>query len=250
MVKFVSPASGGQKGFTLIEMSIVLVIIGLIIGGILKGQEVIANARAKATINQMNAQRSAVNTYFDRYRALPGDDAQGALRVDARLVAGNGDGIVGVTSGATAALLGTANGTTLENYQYFKALLAANLLNGGEITPVATITGATFGVNSSLPTSPVSGAGVTVMYGGHDGDSTASTLRTAHWYRLHKTPAPPAAALSPREMAAIDNAADDGLPGSGGVRASPGAACYVQAANAIYALSDNIGCIGYFEAHP
>ncbi|MDX2223257.1 MAG: prepilin-type N-terminal cleavage/methylation domain-containing protein [Rhodospirillaceae bacterium] len=250
MVKFVSPASGGQKGFTLIEMSIVLVIIGLIIGGILKGQEVIANARAKATINQMNAQRSAVNTYFDRYRALPGDDAQGALRVDARLVAGNGNGVVGANAGATEALMTAAAGNTLENYQYFKALLAANLLNGGEITPVGTITGTTFGVNSSLPTSPIGGAGVTVMYGGHNGDGTANTLRTAHWYRLHKDPANAAAALSPRELAAIDNASDDGRPGSGGVRGSAGAACYVVAADAIYALADNIGCVGYFEAHP
>src|SRR5690349_19781918 len=84
-----------ERGFTLIEMSIVLVIIGLIIGGILKGQEIITQARVKSVVNVVNATRSAANTYYDRYRALPGDDQNATARVDPRLIAGNGDGQVG-----------------------------------------------------------------------------------------------------------------------------------------------------------
>src|ERR1700753_1601448 len=97
---------GRSRGFTLVEMSIVLVIIGLIIGGILKGQEVIASARQKATINQVNAVRSATSSYFDRYRALPGDDPS-ATSVDGTLAVGNGDGIVGANiTGGAAGLAG------------------------------------------------------------------------------------------------------------------------------------------------
>src|SRR3569832_423812 len=104
---------GHSRGFTLVEMSIELVIIGLIIGGILKGQEIISSARSKAVVNQVNALRAASGTYFDRYRSLPGDDASEATRVDARLVNGNGDGVVGTTS-ATEDTTPAAGGT-LEN---------------------------------------------------------------------------------------------------------------------------------------
>ncbi len=242
----------GQKaarGFTLIEMSIVLVIIGLIIGGILKGQEIIGNARSKAVVNQINAIRSATSTYFDRYHALPGDDANAPARLDARLVAGNANGVVGANAGATEATMTAADGRGGENYQFFKGLLAANLIGGGEVTPVGTVAATSFGVNSPLPSSPVSGAGVTVMYGAHDGDGTASTLRSAHWFRVHKSAATAAAAaaFTPRELAGIDAQTDDGMPGSGQVRGSVAGACYATGAGGLYVLGDNTGCVGYFE---
>jgi len=242
-----------DKGFTLIEMSIVLVIIGLIIGGILKGQEIIGTARSKAVINEINAARSAVNTYYDRYRALPGDDPNGNTRVDPRLIAGNGDGVVGPSPGPTTApgMANVSNANQGENYQYFKALVAAGLLNGAEVGPVGTIQSTAFGVGSSLPASPVTGAGMTVVYGTHDGDvSTPTTKVTAHWYRMHKDPAAAKAAFSPRELANIDNQVDDGLPSEGGVRGDGSANCAPQTLNAVYTLSDNIACIGFFLAHP
>src|SRR5262249_49069165 len=73
MSKLAVRTSAAQKGFTLIEMSIVLVIIGLIIGGILKGQEIVESSRQKNFITQLDSTRAAVNTFVDRYRALPGD---------------------------------------------------------------------------------------------------------------------------------------------------------------------------------
>ena len=64
----------GQKGFTLVEIAIVLVIICLLLGGILKGQEMITQAKIKNLINDFNGLSAAMYSYQDRYRALPGDD--------------------------------------------------------------------------------------------------------------------------------------------------------------------------------
>jgi prepilin-type N-terminal cleavage/methylation domain-containing protein len=92
-----------QSGFTLVEIAIVLVIIGLLLGGILKGQEMITQARIKNIINDFNGITAAVNSYQDRYRALPGDDLQAAGRWSlAANQAGTGDGQWTCSGGATA----------------------------------------------------------------------------------------------------------------------------------------------------
>ena len=57
-----------QSGFTLVEIAIVLVIIGLLLGGVLKGQELIENGRVKNAANDMNGIVAAYNSYLDRYR--------------------------------------------------------------------------------------------------------------------------------------------------------------------------------------
>ena len=62
-----------QHGFTLIEIAIVLVIIGLLLGGVLKGQELITSARVRNLISTQDGVKSAYFGFLDRYRALPGD---------------------------------------------------------------------------------------------------------------------------------------------------------------------------------
>src|ERR1700748_2076667 len=64
-----------QSGFTLVEIAIVLVIIGLLLGGILKGQELINSARVKNLANDFRVVPTYIYAYQDKYRALPGDDA-------------------------------------------------------------------------------------------------------------------------------------------------------------------------------
>lgn len=66
-----------RSGFTLIELSIVLVIIGLIAGGILVGQDLIRAAEVRAQISQIEKYNSAVNTFKAKFGALPGDMAVG-----------------------------------------------------------------------------------------------------------------------------------------------------------------------------
>jgi len=88
----VSPVIGiRQTGFTLVEIAIVLVIIGLILGGVLKGQVLIDNAKYKNFVKQIESYRAAVYTFQDTYRALPGDIAV-ITALDADATAGDGDG--------------------------------------------------------------------------------------------------------------------------------------------------------------
>lgn len=75
-----------QTGFTLIEIAIVLVIIGLLTGGVLKGQEMITNAKVRNMITQMDGLKAAVLGFQDRYRALPGDMSNANALVGAAAV--------------------------------------------------------------------------------------------------------------------------------------------------------------------
>ncbi|MET0265049.1 MAG: prepilin-type N-terminal cleavage/methylation domain-containing protein [Duganella sp.] len=81
-----------QGGFTLVEIAIVLVIIGLLLGGVLKGQSLIDSARVKNIIQQSTSLTAAVNAYQDKFRALPGDDVQGTTHAPGATGNGNGDG--------------------------------------------------------------------------------------------------------------------------------------------------------------
>jgi prepilin-type N-terminal cleavage/methylation domain-containing protein len=91
-----------QKGFTLVEIAIVLVIIGLLLGGILKGQEMIIQAKIKNAIADFSGISAAYYGYQDRYRATPGDDNL-ATRWGATVVGGNGDRVLtGAYNAATA----------------------------------------------------------------------------------------------------------------------------------------------------
>jgi prepilin-type N-terminal cleavage/methylation domain-containing protein len=83
-----------QSGFTLIEIAIVLVIIGLLLGGILKGQELITSARVRNIIAQLEGTQAAVNGFQDRYRALPGDFRAAAAQISGASQDGDGDGVI------------------------------------------------------------------------------------------------------------------------------------------------------------
>jgi len=73
-----SATTQNQKGFTLVEIAIVLVIIGLLLGGVLKGQELITNAKIKSVTGDLEGITAAYYAYRDRTGAVPGDDGAGA----------------------------------------------------------------------------------------------------------------------------------------------------------------------------
>jgi prepilin-type N-terminal cleavage/methylation domain-containing protein len=143
--------SGGkptEAGFTLVEIAIVLVIIGLLLGGILKGQEMITQARIKNSISDFNGVTVAVTSYQDRYRALPGDDPGATARWTVQAPPqGDGNGVLtGLYNDANAAL---------ESRLFWQHLRIAGFIPGlttgaGATVPPPNATGGVIGVESAV----------------------------------------------------------------------------------------------------
>ena len=84
-----------NRGFTLIEIAIVLVIIGLLLGGVLKGQELINNAKVKSYATDFRNIPIMLYGYQDRFKALPGDDSLVVTHIPAATLATTPAGTVG-----------------------------------------------------------------------------------------------------------------------------------------------------------
>ena len=118
-----------QRGFTLIEIAIVLVIIGLLLGGVLKGQELITGARVRNLISQQDGIKAAYFGFLDRYRALPGDYTQANTNIN------------GVAAGACGTHNGNGNGQIElagnESVLAWEHLSKAGFINGSYTCAVA-----------------------------------------------------------------------------------------------------------------
>ncbi len=81
-----------QRGFTLVEIAIVLVIIGLILGGVFKGQSLIDSARVRSISSDVSGIRAAWYSFQERYRSIPGDFSNAQTQIDSAALQGNGNG--------------------------------------------------------------------------------------------------------------------------------------------------------------
>lgn len=110
-----------QQGFTLVEVAMVVVIMGLLLGGVLKAQELIANAKVKNLEMTFNSLAQAIYTYQERYSALPGDDNNATARFGfSSNVDGDGDGNIE----------GSYKDYTNESGKVWQHLRAAKLITG------------------------------------------------------------------------------------------------------------------------
>ena len=118
------------QGFTLIEIAIVLVIIGLLLGGVLKGQELITGARVRNLISQQDGIKAAFFGFQDRYRGLPGDYASASTNINCgtTTTCSNGNGNGRIEQGAAPVAASVVNEQTL----VWNHLTQAGFLNGSQ----------------------------------------------------------------------------------------------------------------------
>ncbi len=211
-----------QGGFTLAELAIVLVVIGVLIAGILKGSELLSNSRVTATIAQIYQIESAEIFFEDKYGAMPGDLFNPSQRLANCAAApcnigGNGNGRLDGMFPDNTSEIGT------EAAQFFIQLATQNLLTNspvddalgnvfGGIEPWAKMPGC--GMRASTLVSPIAaqinvvdrtvirmGLYLTIV-GGAPGVGTGAGT----------------ACMSPKEALVLDKKLDDAIPGRGNVR--------------------------------
>jgi prepilin-type N-terminal cleavage/methylation domain-containing protein len=185
-----------QRGFTLIEIAIVLVIIGLLLGGILKGQELITSARVRNLISQQDGIKAAFFGFQDRFRAFPGDYTQATTNI--------------ANVAATAACnSGNGNGNgQVETTNNEMVLAWEHLSKSGFITGTYTCAGTE--ANTTTPVNPYN-VYVRVIYDGVYGIASGGQAR-----HNIKT----GAQIPVEIISEIDRKIDDGAPYTGGFQFS------------------------------
>lgn len=191
-----------QAGFSLIELAVVLVIMGLLIGGILKGRDLIDSARLKRVVSQLNEYRLATSTFIDKFDALPGDFSKASQLIHPDLRNGNGNGSV---EGAGLA-------PESEALAFWSHLAGAGFIgspgsqgdqNRGEFgkgAPASSVGG-----GFTIENNPHGLSGLWFILGKKNGDHGDGAL------------------LTPAQAMSLDTKLDNGQPTSGKVRAFDGA---------------------------
>ena len=200
-----------QQGFTLVELSIVLVIIGLIVGGVLAGQALISAAKIRAQMTQLDQFDAGINAFRAKFDCIPGDCNLASGVADSSGVAitatnaGDGNGVIDYSAGWTNHA-GTAS-TISESNMAWVEMQAIGVVSG---TYTQTTSAASFDPSANLAQAKLGGY---VMLGSN-GSSNYYALANYVKASLATTDSIPADA-----SAAIDRKRDDGIPTTGFVTA-------------------------------
>ena len=239
-----------KEAFSLVELSIVIVIIGLLVAGTLAGADLIKTAKLKSLIGEVESYKIAVDNFKQQYEELPGDmrnatsfwttDQNGGTAVQN----GNGDGEIQPSSG-------DKNAGLTETFYAWNHLTLAKLVPG--TFSGSTATGATPGVN--IPASKyMDGVGFSLRYNANPWNYTNALGRflPANYIATGKAYAawniPQTNAFTAQQAYYVDSKIDDGKPASGKVIAGLGMGSGVcgsgAAPNIIYnTTQDTIGCV-------
>jgi len=242
-----------KLGFTLLELSIVLVIIGLIIGGSLVGRDLIKAAEIRSAISDIERIETSINSFKLKYNCLPGDCAT-ATSYFSGASNGNGNGKIG----------GFYNIDTTEMWQFWYHLAQANMWSGkfSGTTDNTTCSPAIYrhsivGVN--VPASRMGDTiGYTVVYWGGYTDAndwlSPSGMRTIKNHAIlfgtsdHNKCETYAPALTTTDALSMDSKVDDSKPGTGKLMHMapiiyPNCATTTNPATAIYNIANTgINC--------
>jgi prepilin-type N-terminal cleavage/methylation domain-containing protein len=233
MLKNWLKSTRGEEGFTLIEMSIVLVIIGLLIGGVLKGQELIASTRLKALVSQWDSYKAALGSFQDRYQNLPGDFAGAVTDIRANSVEiGNGNGIIDAVDAAPFATIHNAT----EALNFWAHLAAANMISGVTLSGGAAAQPAATG---GVPASRFAGSFWAALTGTANGVTTVFARHQAGTIAA-------AGSLHGGQYAEIERKYDDSRGNSGQIMESGAATC-TTAAGVLAPLARANDCIILFQ---
>lgn len=252
----------GPDGFTLVELGVSMIVIGLLIGLVVKGGVLMDTARVSSTVAQVNGVKAAVTSFQALYDRYPGDATAidlAALPCVAPCAAGDGNGVIGVDLAWNASAPGPAPAD--ETAQFWKHLVLAEFLTSVSLVdPLAA-----YAYGMTHPTSRF-GGGYDVFY---DAALTPQALAAGvqgHFIRLSLGAlsgapldggTPWLHPVSGQLARSIDLKADDGLPFSGSVL-SAGGGCAAPAAGAApaapafavtspYATTDQKTCTMYFK---
>lgn len=130
----IKPLVRHQQGFTLVEIAIVLVIVGLLIGGIMQGQSLIRAAKVRDTITTAMDLSAATAAFKARYHVLPGDHPTATTEIQGAAANGNGNGLI----------------SAAESVNVPDHLVAAGFIKGDGTNPIKTVYGSAWIVQRTV----------------------------------------------------------------------------------------------------